>query len=47
MTRSGTSGSGLGTEARTALLTLAFDCLGATDALTDVLQDNHGAQGVS
>lgn len=38
---------GYGTEARTALLTLAFDHLGATDALTEVFQDNHGSQGVS
>jgi len=40
-------GQGYGTEARTALLTLAFDHLGATDALTEVFQDNHASQGVS
>lgn len=38
---------GYGTEARTALLTLAFDHLGATDATTGVFQDNHKSQGVS
>ena len=38
---------GYGTEARTALLTLAFDHLGATDATTEVFQDNHKSQGVS
>ena len=38
---------GYGTEARSALLTLAFDHLGATDATTEVLQDNHKSQGVS
>lgn len=38
---------GYGTEARTAVLTLAFDHLGATDALTEVFQDNHASQGVS
>lgn len=38
---------GYGTEARTALLTLAFDHLGATDATTEVFQDNHRSQGVS
>ena len=40
-------GQGYGTEARTALLTLAFDHLGATDATTEVFQDNHKSQGVS
>ncbi|GAB3439560.1 GNAT family protein [Phycicoccus ginsengisoli] len=40
-------GRGYGTEARTALLTLAFDHLGATDATTEVFQDNHASQGVS
>lgn len=38
---------GYGTEARTALLTLAFDHLGATDATTEVFPDNHASQGVS
>ena len=40
-------GHGYGTEARTALLTLAFDHLGASDATTEVFQDNHASQGVS
>ena len=40
-------GQGYGTEARTALLTLAFDHLGATDATTEAFQDNHKSQGVS
>jgi RimJ/RimL family protein N-acetyltransferase len=40
-------GQGFGTEARAALLTLAFDHLGATDATTEVFQDNHASQGVS
>ncbi|WP_323098149.1 GNAT family N-acetyltransferase [Intrasporangium sp. YIM S08009] len=40
-------GQGYGTEARTALLTLAFDHLGATDATSEVFQDNHASQGVS
>ncbi|WP_250006319.1 GNAT family N-acetyltransferase [Actinoplanes sp. M2I2] len=40
-------GQGYGIEARAALLTLAFDHLGATDALTEVFQDNHASQGVS
>jgi RimJ/RimL family protein N-acetyltransferase len=40
-------GLGYGTEARTALLTLAFDHLGATDATTEVFQDNHKSHGVS
>src|SRR6476659_6250579 len=38
---------GYGTEARTALLALAFDHLGADAALTEVFQDNHSSQGVS
>lgn len=38
---------GYGTEARMALLTLAFEHLGATDATTEVFQDNHKSQGVS
>ena len=41
------SGQGLGTEARAGLLTLAFDHLGATDAVTEVFTDNHASQGVS
>jgi RimJ/RimL family protein N-acetyltransferase len=40
-------GKGLGTEARTGLLSLAFDQLGATDAVTEVFQDNDASQGVS
>jgi RimJ/RimL family protein N-acetyltransferase len=40
-------GQGYGTEARVGLLTLAFDHLGATAALTEVFQDNHASQGVS
>lgn len=40
-------GHGYGTEARSALLTLAFDQLGASDATTEVFQDNHASQGVS
>ncbi|MGW0436388.1 GNAT family N-acetyltransferase [Micromonospora sp. NPDC003197] len=40
-------GNGYGTEARIGLLTLAFDHLGATAALTEVFQDNHSSQGVS
>lgn len=38
---------GWGTEARAALLHLAFDGLGAEAALTEVFQDNAGSQGVS
>ncbi len=38
---------GLGTEARAGVLTLAFDHLGATDAITEVFPDNHASQGVS
>ena len=40
-------GQGYGTEARTGLLHLAFDHLGARSARTDVFQDNHASQGVS
>jgi RimJ/RimL family protein N-acetyltransferase len=40
-------GNGYGTEARTGLLTLAFDHLGAHSARTEVFQDNHASQGVS
>lgn len=40
-------GRGLGTEARTGVLSLAFDHLGAMAALTEVFQDNHASQGVS
>lgn len=40
-------GHGIGTEARTAVLSLAFDHLGATDATTEVFPDNHASQGVS
>jgi RimJ/RimL family protein N-acetyltransferase len=40
-------GRGYGTEARTALLALAFDHLGAAAALTEVFQDNHASQAVS
>lgn len=38
---------GYGTEARVGLLTLAFDHLGASAALSEVFQDNHASQGVS
>jgi RimJ/RimL family protein N-acetyltransferase len=38
---------GYGTEARTGLLTLAFDHLHANAALTEVFQDNYASQGVS
>lgn len=38
---------GLGTEARSALLQLAFEGLGAHSALTEVFRDNAGSQGVS
>ncbi|PYI37128.1 GNAT family N-acetyltransferase [Arthrobacter psychrolactophilus] len=38
---------GIGTEARTALLSFAFERLGAVTALTEVFQDNVGSQGVS
>jgi RimJ/RimL family protein N-acetyltransferase len=40
-------GDGVGTEARTGLLALAFDNLGASDATTEVFRDNHASQGVS
>jgi RimJ/RimL family protein N-acetyltransferase len=40
-------GRGLGTQARAGLLTLAFDHLGATDAVSEVFPDNHASQGVS
>nr|WP_228507599.1 GNAT family N-acetyltransferase [Plantibacter sp. VKM Ac-2880] len=38
---------GYGTEARAALLHLAFEELQAESALTEVFQDNAGSQGVS
>jgi RimJ/RimL family protein N-acetyltransferase len=38
---------GFGTEARTALLHLAFNGLGAVSAVSEVFQDNVGSQGVS
>lgn len=38
---------GFGTEARTALLTLAFEHLDAVSAVTEVFRDNAGSQGVS
>lgn len=38
---------GIGTEARTALLSFAFGSLGAVTAVTEVFQDNVGSQGVS
>jgi len=38
---------GIGTEARTALLSFAFERLGAVTAVTEVFQDNVGSQGVS
>jgi len=40
-------GQGFGTEARRALLHLAFAGLDAEAALTEVFQDNAGSQGVS
>lgn len=40
-------GQGLGTEARAALLHLAFEGLGAVSAVSEVFQDNAGSQGVS
>lgn len=40
-------GQGFGTEARHALLHLAFEELGAVSALTEVFQDNAASQGVS
>ena len=39
--------TGLGTEARLGLLTLAFDHLAAEGVVTEVFQDNHASQGVS
>jgi RimJ/RimL family protein N-acetyltransferase len=38
---------GFGTEGRAALLSLAFDHLGATAATTGAFQDNHASLGVS
>lgn len=38
---------GFGTEARTGVLALAFEHLGAEAARTEVFQDNHASQGVS
>jgi RimJ/RimL family protein N-acetyltransferase len=38
---------GLGTEAGTAVLVLAFARLGAASAETEVFHDNEGSQGVS
>ncbi|WP_411699419.1 GNAT family N-acetyltransferase [Conyzicola sp.] len=38
---------GLGTEARAAILHLAFEHLRALSAVTEVFQDNAGSQGVS
>lgn len=40
-------GKGFGTEARSGLLTLAFDHLDARAALSEVFQSNHASQGVS
>jgi RimJ/RimL family protein N-acetyltransferase len=40
-------GKGYGTEARAGLLTLAFECLGAEAAVSEVFQDNHSSQAVS
>lgn len=40
-------GKGYGAAARTALLHLAFDELGAVAALTEVFRDNAASQGVS
>jgi RimJ/RimL family protein N-acetyltransferase len=40
-------GHGLGTQARTAALALAFEHLGAEAALSEVFQDNSASQGVS
>lgn len=40
-------GLGFGTEARTGVLTLAFERLGAEAAVTEVFRDNHASQGVS
>ena len=40
-------GRGHGTAARVGALTLAFDHLGAVEAITEVFQDNAASQGVS
>lgn len=40
-------GQGIGTEARAALLHLAFAELGAVAALSEVFQDNAASQGIS
>lgn len=40
-------GQGFGTEARTGVLALAFEHLGAEAAVSEVFQDNHASQGVS
>ena len=40
-------GRGHGTAARIGVLTLAFDHLGAVEAITEVFQDNAASQGVS
>lgn len=40
-------GRAFGTEARTGVLALAFDHLGAEAAVTEVFPDNHASQGVS
>lgn len=40
-------GRGLGRQMRTAVLTLAFDHLGAEAAITSAWQDNHASLGVS
>jgi RimJ/RimL family protein N-acetyltransferase len=40
-------GRGLGTKARLGVLALAFDHLGAAEAITEVFQDNAASQGVS
>lgn len=40
-------GAGIGTEARTGLLTFAFEYLGATDAVTQVFPENHASRAVS
>jgi len=40
-------GQGYGTEARAGLLSLAFDHLGATDALSGAFRDNIASQSVS
>lgn len=43
----GFHGHGYGTGARAALFTLAIDHLSASDATTEVFQDNHASHGVS